>query len=202
MKQISFKQYRRIDLTLWCVLAAVFEALAAFATNYWFAAQPMAISLTLTFVCIVMMRWNAYAFLPCLTGSLAYCIACGLVAKQTLWHYFIYCVGSLACLLALPVLLRLGKEGVRKNFTKRMLFVTVAYLLTVVGRWLCSLPSELTLATLPVYLTTDVLSLLFALFALSFAANADGVLEDQKLYLLRLERERQENAESGDENGY
>lgn len=196
MKQISFKQYRQIDLMLWCVMTAVFEALAALATNWWFAAQPMSISLTLTFTCIVMMRWGAFAALPSVVGSLAYCIACGLVAKQTVSHYVIYCVGSLLCLLALPLLKRLTGDGVRRNIVKRTAFVAAAYMLTALGRWLCSLPFELTLSSLPVYLTTDILSLLFAIFALTVAKGADGVLEDQKEYLLRLERERQESEEN------
>lgn len=189
-----------MDLITWCVLTAVFEAVAALATNWWFAAQPMAISVTLTFTCIVMMRWNAYALLPCFVGSLSYCITCGLVAKQTESHYVIYCIGSLACVLAVFLLKRLGKESTRKSFVKRTAFVISAYVLTALGRWICSLPFELTLSTLTLYLTTDILSLLLAVLALSFAANADGVIEDQKAYLLRLDREKQENGDSSADN--
>ena len=66
----------------------------------------------------------------------------------------------------------------------------------MVGRWLCSLIFELSLANLLTFITTEILSLLFAIVVLSLAKNADGVIEDQKHYLLRLEEERKKEQQS------
>jgi hypothetical protein len=59
--QITFKQYRNIDIGILCIVTAVFEAIATLATSRWFAGQPMAISITLALILIAMHRWGAYA---------------------------------------------------------------------------------------------------------------------------------------------
>ena len=48
------------------------------------------------------------------------------------------------------------------------------------------------LTALLVYATTDVISLLFAEIILLILRNTDGMIEDQKAYLLRLDKERRE----------
>ena len=191
MKQITFKQYRSIDLTIICVLTAGFELLVALATNRWFVAQPMAVSLLTTMICIAMMRWNAYALIPALSGSIMYCIALGANLSQ----YVIYCGGSLFTILALPILKKLGKDEVRKDFFKRVVFITSTFVLMILGRWICSLPFDFKVNSLITFFTTDILSLLFAWIVVSVAKNGDGLIEDQKSYLLRLEEERKAEQE-------
>lgn len=196
MKQLTFKQYRRIDLTILCLLTAVFETLAAFATNLWFGAQPMAVSITLALTCITMMRWNYLGVLPSLIGSLAFCLATSYIVPSTqMQQFIIHCVGSLFCVAAYPLLKKLGKEKVRLNLFKRILFVGATYVSVIFGRWLVSLIFEPTVETLLPLLLTDLLSLLFAVFVVSIAKNVDGLIEDQKAYLFRLERERKEKQE-------
>ena len=189
MKQITFKQYRSIDLSIICLLTAGFELLIGIATNRWFVAQPMAVSLITTMTCIAMLRWNAYALLPALIGAVAYCISLGANFSQ----YIIYCGGSLFTILALPILKKLGKDEVRRDFFKRAVFITSTFVFMILGRWICSLPFDFKFQSLITFFTTDILSLLFAWIVVSLAKNADGLLEDQKSYLLRIEEER--NAE-------
>lgn len=186
MKQITFKQYRSLDLTIFCVLTAVFETVASFATTQWFNLQAMAVSITLTMTCIVMVRWGAYAMLPSFIGAVAFCVVTNASAEQ----YVVYCLGSLFCMVALPLLKRLGKENTRNDFFKRTVFVIATYLSVVLGRWLCSLMFNFSFESLLPFITTDILSLLFALIVFSLAKNADGLVEDQKHYLLRLDEER------------
>lgn len=188
MNQLTFKQYRQIDLFIWCILTAVFEAIASLASNKWFVLQAMTISISLTMVAITMMRWNAFAVLPSLIGALASCIASGAETKE----YLVYCGGSIFCLLALPVLKALKKDRVKKSFPYLLVFTVSLYLSLVLGRWICSLIFELSLSSILAFLGTDVLSLLFALLVLSLTKSADGLFEDQKAYLFRLERERNE----------
>ena len=42
------------------------------------------------------------------------------------------------------------------------------------------------------FITTDILSLLFAVVVMSLLKDTDGMIEDQKEYLLRIDRESKE----------
>ena len=188
MNQITFRQYKSIDLTLICIITAIFETIATLATNKWFHLQAMAISITLTMTCIAIMRWSAYAVIPSAIGSLAFCI----VSVATPIQYLIYCGGSLFSLLSLFIVKCVGKEKLRRDFVWRLIFVSFTYLSTVLGRWLISLLFEPSLMSLITFITTDILSLLFAVVVMSLLKGADGMIEDQKEYLLRIDRESKE----------
>lgn len=188
MNQITFKQYRTIDLTIFTVLLAVFESLTTMATRNWFAAQPVAISISLALVCVVMMRWGWRAVVPAVAGGFVFCLVSGATAGQ----YLIYCIGNAGALLALLVTRGFGKETVRRSVSKLLLFGLVGYLGMVTGRFLVSLLFGGDLMALVVYVTTDIISLLFAEIILLLLRNTDGMIEDQKAYLLRVDRERRE----------
>lgn len=192
MKQITFKQYRSIDITILCILTAVFEAIAALASDKWFNLQAMTVSITLALACITFMRWGLFALIPSFIGAFVYCTVIGGTTQQ----YLIYCGGSLFIIVAYPLLQRITKEKVRKDFFFKLVFASSAYLALTVGRWLCSLPFEFSTTTFLTFLGTDILSLLFAIVVLSIAKNMDGLIEDQKSYLLRLEKERLEEQEA------
>ena len=192
MKQITFEQYRKIDLTLLCILTAVFEAIATLASAKWFNLQAMTVSITLAMTCITFMRWNLFSLLPSFIGAFVYCTVIGGTFEQ----YLIYCGGSLFVIIAYPLLKTLTKEKVRKDFLFKVFFVSIAYISIVAGRWYCSLPFEFTLRTFLAFLGTDILSLLFAIVIMVVGKNVDGLIEDQKSYLLRLEKERIEEQEA------
>ncbi len=195
MKQITFKQYRTIDLALLCTLTAVFEAVATYATNYWFVLQAMSISITLVMTCITMMRWSWQAVLPSFIGSFVYCLSCRLIGcGGTAKQFLIYCVGSLFCIIPLLLFNKLGKEKTRKSGAYRCIFVISVYLCVALGRWLVSLIFEFSLSSLVGFIASDILSLFFAIVVISLAKSVDGLIEDQKSYLLRLDRERKEQA--------
>ena len=192
MKQITFKQYRAIDITILCVMTAVFEAIAAMASDKWFNLQAMTVSVTLALVCITFMRWGLFALLPSFIGAFVYCTVIG----GTLQQYLIYCGGSLFVIIAYPLLQKITKEKIRKDFLMKMIFAASVYISLIAGRWYCSLPFEFSLKTFLTFLGTDILSLLFAVVILGIAKNVDGLIEDQKSYLLRLEKERLEEQEA------
>lgn len=188
MNQLTFSQYRKIDLALLCVLTAVFEYIATMATTKWFFLQAMAISITLVMTCITMFRWSAWAALPSLVGAIVYCWVSG----GTMSQFLIYCGGSLFCIAALPLLKKFGKENTRIDFIKRTVFATAVYLSVTGGRWLLSLIYHFSFYSLVRFIATDILSLLFTIVVLTLLKNTDGMIEDQKSYLLRLDRERKE----------
>jgi hypothetical protein len=201
MKQITFNQYRTVDIAILCGLTALFEGIATYATNSWFVLQAMAISVTLVMVCITMMRWGWQAVLPSFIGSFVYCLACRLIGcGGTFKQFIIYCFGSLFCLIPLVLLKKLGKERVRLSGGYRCLFVICTYLSIVLGRWLVSLIFEFSFSSLIGFITSDILSLLFAIVVVSLAKSIDGLIEDQKHYLLRLDRERKEQQGTVDDN--
>lgn len=189
MKEITFREYRNIDITVWAVMTLLFEVITTFATVKWFYAQPVALSVTLAIVCAVMVRWNGYAALMAVIGGFATCIVSGASAEQ----YVIYCVGNVFALCGMLVIKWLGKEKIAESFMKKMLFAIVSYAGLVIGRWLVSLLFGGDLTALLVYATTDIMSLLFAIVILFVLSKCDGMLEDQKAYLFRLERERKES---------
>ncbi len=97
MKNISFNQYRFIDLTILAVVTAVFEAITAYAATKWFPGELYAVSPTIAMACIVMMRWNGFAAINAALGGMSFCLASGATEKQIL----IYVVGNCFALLAL-----------------------------------------------------------------------------------------------------
>ncbi len=162
------------------------------ATDKWFSLQGMAISITFTMVCITALRWGALSVIPSLAGAFVYCAVLSANVRQ----FAIYCGGSLFCLITVPLLNKLGKEKVRLKFNYRLCYVLATYLAITVGRWIVSLIFELTFDTFLPFITTDILSLLFTIVVLGAIKGSDGLLEDQKEYLLRLEKERIEAQEA------
>ena len=195
MKQITFKQYKAIDISILSVLLLVFEALAVYASGKWFSHSGIAlvplISLTPLVVMVMMMRWSEFAFIPALVGGLSYCFACGGKPEQ----YLIYCVGNLFALFSLLIIRKVGKETVRNNTLYLVLITISTYLFITIGRWLVSLIFEPTFKTLMAFITTDIISLVVLIVGVISLRKSDGILEDQKSYLLRLDRERREHEE-------
>ena len=190
MEQITFKQYRTIDLTIWTVLTILFEAITTMASTKWFAGQPVAISITLTLVCVVMMRWSGYAAITALAGGFIFCMISGGSPEQ----YLIYCSGNLFALLALLLVRAWGKEQIRDSKWKIFFFVLAAYILMAAGRGTVSLLFGGDAMAYVVFATTDIISLLFAVVVLILLKGLDGMIEDQKAYLIRQEKERREKA--------
>ncbi len=188
MSNITFKQYRNIDLFIFAALLLISETVTTYATNTWFSQQPVAISVTLTFVCIVMMRWGAFALIPAMLGGLVLCIA----SNASTDLYIIYVVGNCMSLVSLLWFKVFGKEGIRKNPFKLFLFVVSTYLFLQAGRWIVSLFFGGGPGAILGYLGTDIISLLFATVVMFLLRNLDGMIEDQKAYLFRIQREKEE----------
>lgn len=188
VKEITFKQYKAIDVSLLTVLLFIFEALATYASTHWFSLQALALSVTPLMLSLIMIRWGWPAVISAVAAGVAYCVAGGGTATQ----YVIYCVGNAFALLSLLVIKAFGKDEIRKNKFKLTVYTVSTYLFICIGRWLVSLAFEPTIKTLLVFITTDIISLVIALVGVFALRNNDGMLEDQKTYLLRLDRERKE----------
>ena len=177
MREITFKEYRNIDLAILAAITLVFEVIATLAAAKWFPAQPIALSITVAMVCVVMMRWSGYAAIHAVVGGIAFSAASGATIEQVL----VYCIGNVLALSALLLTCLWGKEELRKDPFKRSMFAVIAYMGAVLGRWLVSLIFGGDLAALVVYATTDIISLLFAIIVLSLSRWNDRRSEDLSL---------------------
>ena len=183
---LSFKQYRAIDLGIMLVILAVIEALIAYAAAVWFPYEFYVLSPTVAIVCIVMMRWGGFAAIHAVGGGLALCIASGAD-----WNQFaVYCVGNCFALLALILLKALGKEKVRSKPLLTALFTVIAFCGAQIGRWLVGLLMGGSLGDIFTFFATDSLSLIFALVAVLISRRINGLFEDQWSYLVRTQAER------------
>lgn len=200
MKQLTFKDYRMLDLIIFAVLVIVFEAIATYASTRWTFFQRVSVvnvSITLLIICITMLRWGAYAAIHAALGGFVYCYVIG---GATVEQYLIYCIGNLFALAGLLIIKMFGKEAIRGSMWKMFAFAATAYIGMSAGRCLVSLFFGGDLKAFGLYITADIISLLFAVVVLICLRKSDGMLEDQKVYLLRVEKEREEENGMDKEN--
>ena len=194
--KITFDQYRAMDLLIFSVLTAVFEFITTLATTKWFFAQPVAISITLVLVLITMPRWGAYSAIVAVVGGVVYCAASGASWE----HYLIYSIGNVFALVSLIYFKVFGKEKVKASFLKTLLFATTSYVSVALGRWLVSLVFSAGFGELIAFLLTDLITLLFAVAILYSCRGVNGLIEDQKQYVIRVhEEEKKDNTFSYDD---
>lgn len=188
MNQITFKQYRAIDVSILVALTIIFEAIATMATAKWFALQPVALSIGLAMVCVVMMRWSWPAAFAAIAGGLTFCVLSGATMQQ----FVIYCVGNMFALLGMVWFKVFGKEGIRNSMWLITLFVSTAYVGQVFGRGLLAIAFGDGWGAFVTFATTDIMTLVFAVLVIILFRKTDGMLEDQKAYLLRLDKQKKE----------
>jgi heme A synthase len=122
-----------------------------------------------------------------LGGGLLY--AC---LRQGTWQQLLtYGAGNLLALTALILFRLLGKERIRKSAFLSMMYALAVQLLMQVGRALVAAVLGTDIGAALGYITTDILSTLLTVVIIWIARKPDGLFEDQKHYLLRLQSERQ-----------
>lgn len=195
-RQITFRQYRAMDLFLFTALLCICETLITFAATRWFPGQPYTLCITPAVTAIVLVRWGPFAAIPAVAGSFAFCVASG----ATLQQYAIYCIGSQAALALLGF--TAGKHWQRLHNQVLLTFLhgALAALLMQLGRALIALMLGHSLAACGGFIATDTLSTLLAALVTWIARKLDGMLEEQKHYLLRVaeEQKREQDARDND----
>lgn len=186
-RQLTLQEYRTIDLILFALMFAVFEfIIVRVATGRLFWDQAFTVSLAGAITSIVYMRWGLWGGIhAALTGAL-FCLYSGGTPEQ----YVIYTVGNLFSLPAALVLKRLGPERVRTGQWGAMLFPLAVILLMQGGRAVTAMALGAAPGAALGFFTTDSLSILFTLVILWVARRLDGIYEDQRHYLLRLQKEK------------
>ncbi len=186
-RQRTFGQYKLIDLAIFAVLTCVFEYLILKAASTWFSDQLYYVSLAAIMTAIVYMRWGAWGGIHAVLAGFVYCLVLGGSGDE----YIIFCVGNLFSLLSLILLFRVGKEKVRTSKLLSLAFPLLVQLLMHGGRALTALLLGTPAAGVADYFLEDSLSYVFTLVIAWIVRRLDGVYEDQKHYLLRLNAEKE-----------
>ncbi len=186
-RQISFAQYRLIDLSLLAVVLLVFEYIIVSAATAWFPAQPYTVSVVASVTAIAMMRWGWPGAVHAALGGAVFCLFSGAEPK----HYIIYCVGNLLSVLSVLLLKLLGSEKIRRDTVLSLTFAFCVQVLMQTGRIITAVCLGEPFRNCLGFFTTDALSILFTLVIILIARRLDGLFEDQKTYLLRIQEERE-----------
>lgn len=186
-RQMSFAQYRAVDLAILTGLMAVSQIVIHFAVNLWNADQTgYVVSPVGAVVAIVMMRWGIWSAIPAALGGVLLTALSGGTGEQIL----IYSAGNLLALLALLLFKIAGKERIRESVVLTLVYALSVQLLMQLGRaGLAALMGYAMPACLD-FITTDSLSILFTLVIVWIARRVEGLFEDQKHYLLRIQQEQ------------
>ena len=183
--QITFRQYRAMDLAMFTALLCVCETLITLGATRWFPQEPWTLSLTPAVTAVVMVRWGGFAAIPACLGAFVFCLASG----ATLSQYAVYCVGNLAALALTQFLYRFGWKRLHDQVLLAILHGLMTALLMQLGRALVALALGTPPALCGGFFTTDVLSALFAALVVWMSRNLNGMLEEQKHYLRRIAEE-------------
>ena len=184
-RQISFSQYRTIDLLILTAVLAVSQFVIYAASSFWYPDQLYVVSPVAAVTALVMMRWSGYAAVQALFGGLFFTALSG----GTWQHYIIYGAGNLVSMLALVMLRILGKERVRQDAFLALAFGLAVQLLMQLGRAGVAALLAFPAAACIGFITTDVLSMVFTAFIIWTVRRIEGLFEDQKHYLLRIQSE-------------
>ena len=182
-KRRTLKEYMAIDLTIFAVMTCVFEYLVTMAARAWFPNELYTVSVSAIIASIVYMRWGAWGGINAFLSGIVFCLFSGASGEQ----YIIYCVGNLFSLLSLFFLFKVGKERVRTGQFLSLIFPFLVQLLMHGGRALVALLFGEPPAAVAGFFLGDSLSYLFTLVIAWIVKRLDGVYEDQKHYLLRLQ---------------
>ncbi len=187
-RQLSFQQYRGIDLTLFAVILCVSEFLLVRSATRWYPDQLYTVSVTAALTAIVLMRWGPWAAIHAVLGGAVFCLASRGSARQLL----VYCLGNVLSLAMLLPLKKLGGERIRLDSFLTVCFGLCTLLLMQLGRALLAVALGSSLRSALGFFTTDALSLLFTGLILWIARQLDGIFENQKHYLLRIHKTEEE----------
>lgn len=197
---VSYNQYKLVDILLFIVIMATLEAVNVFAIKQWFPDMLFAVSLMFTVSLIVLVRWNFLAAIfPVLHGVL-YCAFLSVFQTVGYEEYIIYSVGNSFLLLSWFLFKLIPKEKLFSKWYLTLIYPAVAFVLVLFGRTFVAMCFGTGFVeALGSYFFTESLNIVFAIIALLILRRVDGMLEDQKTYLKRVARQKEEAKTQKDE---
>lgn len=187
-KPISFFRYRAMDIAMFTLLLCISETLIVLGSTVWFEKEPYTLSLTPAVSAIVMMRWGLPAAMPAAAGAAALCFFSGAQSVQ----YLVYMAGNLCFIALYPVFVSKKRwQKTRENVLRCMLYGFLCALSMQIGRGAIALVTGHGFKMATGFITTDALSAMFSVLIVWICRRLDGMLEDQKHYLFRIQKEEQ-----------
>lgn len=197
-RQLTLQEYRTIDLALFAVILVLFEyIIVRFAIASYYT-----VSLAAVITSIVYMRWGWWGGLHAALGGALFCFYYSAVAPTpVLWtHYIIYPLGNLFSLAAVPALKKAGPERVRQSAAASLAFSLSVILLMQLGRGAVAVVLGVAGAREALgYVTGDAISVLFTLVVTWIVRRLDGLFEEQRHYLTRVQEERERNKNNAEQ---
>ena len=187
---ISLRQYCLTDLFLFAVILIVFElilhyALIAYHGNFTFS--PL-----VPIVLLVMIRWGWPSVFYALGDGLLFCLLNRKNADFVPEHFGIYIIGNAFIMLLLLMTKFMGKERITKKWYFSTLFVIAGWVAVVLGRAIVSACFLRGFTGALLSGLGDCFSLAIGIVIILVMRRLDGMFEDQKHYLRRLDDERKE----------
>ena len=178
----TVRQYRAIDCSLFALMLMVFETVIVRAATAWFPAEAWTVSAVPAVTAIVMVRWGPWCAVHAALGGVVTVLA----MKGNGTQFLIYGAGNLAVLAVLPAIRRMGWESLHRNTLLNFLFGALTVLAMQAGRALTALIAGTPPEGLLLFITADSVTYIFTIVILWIAARLDGLLEDQRHYLERI----------------
>ncbi len=193
-QQLTFKEYRNFDLISFAVLSSIFEILIVFASNKWILDRPFTVSIIPFILILVTMRWNYFSAIHAVLGGAVYSVTLHLIkfGQISYQNIIIYSVGNCFCLFSILLFKIIKKEKVKDSVTWSIVYTVLVFLLIHIGHTLVSLIFKEPINIFFNFMFNDSISLLFSIVLILILRKLDGVFEDQKAYLFRIQREEKE----------
>ena len=197
---ISFKQYCLTDLFLFAVILVAFELILHFAGVAYggtFSVSPL-IPITL----LVIMRWGWQGAFFAVGDGLLVCLLNLKTEGFAPYLFAVYIIGNSFIMLVLLMTRFMGKEKIRGKWYFSVLFALSGWVAVVIGRVLVFVCFGQDFVAALVGQLIDLLSPVIAVLLILVMRRLDGMFEDQRHFLLRMDKERKElqkRDEYGDE---
>ena len=190
---ISLRQYRLTDLFLFALILIVFDLLAHFAPIMFPGGALYTFSLTIPMTLLVMMRWGW----PAVFFAVGDGILQSALNNTYVWQsYVCYAIGNAFIMLLLLAFKFWDKRKIAKKWQFSVLFVVSGWVIMCFAvtamQAICGTPFVSALALNFGLGTNGALSLAVAIVVILIMRRLDGMFEDQKQYLKRLDDERKE----------
>lgn len=203
---ISYKQYRITDLCIFAGILLLAELTVHFAAVWLPGAALYTVSFMLPIVLAVMVRWGWPSVFFAIASAVLYCA----LNRGGLTSYLVYCIGNCFVMLMLLPLKFIGTDKIVAKWWRSMLFVLGGWMCVYLGRavvWtICYAVSPVGGVTVYAgfinFAMSDLVSLVMAAAVVLVLRRFDGMFENQKSFLSRIDKERRERTrrdEFGDE---
>ena len=180
--RMSIGRYRAIDLSLFAIILIVFETVLVRAANEWFPREPWTVSAVAAVTAVVMVRWGPWCALHAVIGGIVTVTVSGGSGTQ----FLIYVIGNLAALIMLLPERKWGWQRLKENTLLNFLFALLTLLAMQAGRMLIALILGINVRELFLFVTSDAVSYIFTITIVWIVSRLDGMLEDQRHYLARI----------------